>query len=70
MSCEACEKEPVRGAFIRWKNANVEIIACPKHWREIRDELVAPKPDNDMRELRERLEHISDTIRKLRKKYE
>ena len=39
MSCEKCDKEPIIGAFYRWKNANVEIIACREHWLEIRKTL-------------------------------
>ena len=39
MSCEKCNNEPIRGAYYRWKNANVEIIACEEHWREIREVL-------------------------------
>lgn len=39
MSCSECENNPVRGAFYRWKNANVEIIACKQHWLEIREVL-------------------------------
>ena len=40
MSCSSCEDEPITGAFLRWHNANVEIIACKKHWLEIRDALM------------------------------
>lgn len=39
MSCENCEEQPIRGAYYRWKNANVEIVACEKHWKEIREAL-------------------------------
>ena len=39
MSCKKCEEEPIRGAFYRWKIANVEIIACKEHWLEIREAL-------------------------------
>ena len=39
MSCNNCEEEPIQGAFYRWKNANVEIVACKEHWIEITDEL-------------------------------
>ena len=37
MSCQKCEEEPMRGAFFRWKNANIEIVACKEHWLEITD---------------------------------
>lgn len=39
MSCENCEDNPIRGAFYRWSRANVEIIACEEHWKQIRDAL-------------------------------
>ena len=39
MSCEACEENPTLGAFYRWKNANIEIIACREHWLEISEAL-------------------------------
>lgn len=39
MSCDACAanaKDPGRGQFFyRWGAANVEIVACPEHVREI-----------------------------------
>lgn len=40
MSCEECEKynEGQNGiAFVRWKNANIGMMGCPKHLREIFD---------------------------------
>ena len=39
MGCTNCEKEPLRGAYFRWKNANIEIIGCEKHLKEIREVL-------------------------------
>lgn len=39
MSCIDCEDKPIRGAYYRWKTANVEIVACEKHWKEIREVL-------------------------------
>lgn len=39
MSCINCDEKPITGAYFRWKNANVEIIACEEHWKEIRDVL-------------------------------
>ena len=39
MSCDKCDNEPLRGAFYRWGTATVEIIACKKHWLEIREVL-------------------------------
>jgi hypothetical protein len=41
MSCKDCEERPLRGAYYRWSNGNVEIVACEKHWREIREVLNA-----------------------------
>ena len=37
MSCEKCDKEPLRGAFLRFENANIEIIACKEHWLKVRE---------------------------------
>ena len=41
MSCENCENKsiPKEGAYYRWKNANIEILACRQHWLEIREAL-------------------------------
>lgn len=39
MSCKKCDDQPITGAFYRWKNANILIIACKEHWLEIRDVL-------------------------------
>jgi len=38
MSCKECKENPI-DTFYRWKNANIEIIACEKHWMEVRDAL-------------------------------
>ncbi len=38
MSCENCEKENGNGegiAYYRWKNANIGMMGCNKHLREI-----------------------------------
>jgi len=35
MSCDACSQDPLRGVFYRWKHANVEIVGCREHLREI-----------------------------------
>jgi len=35
MSCDACSQDPLRGVFYRWKHANVEIVGCRDHVREI-----------------------------------
>ena len=45
MSCEECNNNAIEGAFYRWKNANVEIIACRKHWLEIREALNKAQAD-------------------------
>ena len=39
MSCKDCDNNPLREAYYRWGIANVEIIACRKHWLEIREVL-------------------------------
>lgn len=39
MSCIDCDEHSIHGAYYRWKNANVEIISCKKHWLEIREVL-------------------------------
>lgn len=39
MGCKECSNEPIIGAYYRWKNATIEIIACKKHWLEIREVL-------------------------------
>jgi hypothetical protein len=39
MSCIKCKDEQIRGVYYRWKNANVEIIACREHLLEIRNVL-------------------------------
>jgi hypothetical protein len=44
MSCEECEKAQEDSrlvAYYRWKNANVAMIGCDKHLREIFDALKA-----------------------------
>jgi hypothetical protein len=37
MGCESCEKTEALGmvAYYRWGKANIGIIACPKHAKEI-----------------------------------
>ncbi len=45
MSCEKCDKEPLRGAFLRFKNANIEIIACKEHWLEVREAIMKGQSD-------------------------
>lgn len=37
MSCKKCEEFQDSGmtSYIRWGNANVEVIACEQHLREI-----------------------------------
>lgn len=39
MSCINCDEKPIIGACYRWKNANVEIIACREHWLEVTEVL-------------------------------
>jgi hypothetical protein len=47
MSCIDCEEKPLRGAYYRWKNANVEIIACEKHCKEIMEALNKVQKENE-----------------------
>lgn len=52
MSCHACDafaEDPNRGAFFyRWKHADIEIVACREHAKEVMDALnsaqTAPAP--------------------------
>lgn len=40
MSCEACEETTgERVAWYRWKKANIGLIGCDEHLREIMDKL-------------------------------
>jgi len=39
MSCKNCQSNPLFGAYYRWKTANIEIVACKKHWLEVREAL-------------------------------
>lgn len=39
MSCINCEDDPIRDAYYRWSNADVEIVACREHWLQIREAL-------------------------------
>lgn len=47
MSCEVCEaiiEDTLEEAqpqlmYFRWKNANIAILACPKHAKEVMDVL-------------------------------
>lgn len=54
MSCQKCEEqqEPengeVRLAYYRWKNANIEMVGCNEHLREIFD--VLSKVQKEQRE--------------------
>ena len=34
MSCKTCEENPVT-TYYRWKNANIGLIGCKEHLREI-----------------------------------
>ena len=49
MSCRTCKEEPLRGAYLRWKTANIEIIACREHWLEIRDILMVAQRKQEER---------------------
>lgn len=41
MSCKDCEEAQIQeGSYhFRWKNANIELRGCPKHIKEIMEEL-------------------------------
>ena len=40
MSCPDCEKEDgSRVAYYRWGTANIGLIGCPKHLKEVMDYL-------------------------------
>ena len=42
MACEDCDKETdslERLGFFRWGTANIAIVACPQHMREVMDVL-------------------------------
>lgn len=39
MSCKKCDNEPITGAFYRWRNANIEIVACEEHLKEVSNAL-------------------------------
>lgn len=46
MSCQDCKDSPLHGAFLRVGDpeagyANIEIVACEKHWRWSRERLLA-----------------------------
>ena len=58
MGCKKCENEPILGAYYRWKNATIEIIACKEHWLEIRE--VLNKAQNE----EVRMEGYKDSIQK------
>jgi hypothetical protein len=41
MSCDECDKyqDEMKVAFYRWGRANIGIMACPTHAREVMDAL-------------------------------
>ena len=61
MGCDKCEKEPIRGAFLRWKYATIEIIACKEHWLEIRNVLsLAQRPEVGEQEITRKIIELGD----------
>ena len=57
MSCDRCENNPIRGVYFRWKNANIEIVGCTDHIKEVMDALRAA-----LAELPKTEEALSDMI--------
>ncbi len=53
MSCRDCEQKPLQRAFIRWKNANIEIIGCRQHVKEVMEKI-----NLDVEEMKE--EHLTE----------
>lgn len=49
MSCKECEEYQEKGlvAYYRWKNANIGLIGCPKHIKEILDYLNKRNKEED-----------------------
>ncbi len=45
MSCRACEDDPIQGTYFRWRNANIEIVGCKGHVKEVIDALRAAHAD-------------------------
>jgi len=39
MSCVKCNENPIYGSYYRCNNANVEIVGCKQHVREIMEAL-------------------------------
>ena len=52
MSCNECDDNPIRGAYLRFGNekigwAAIEIVACEKHWKAAREKLLSePEPSH------------------------
>ncbi len=49
MSCDDCNDLPIHGAYLRFGNSeigygNVEVVACAKHWKAVRDVLCRAEP--------------------------
>jgi hypothetical protein len=42
MSCQDCEECQEQGikSYYRWRNANIEIVACPQHLMEVFEALL------------------------------
>jgi len=39
MSCKECDENPITGAYYRWRNANIEIVGCRQHVKEVMETL-------------------------------
>jgi len=55
MSCIDCEEKSIHGPYYRWKNATIEIVACEKHWKEIREVLNKAQSEDNKISLKEEI---------------
>lgn len=54
MSCRECDENQLNGAFYRWKNANIEIVGCEEHIKEVMNALsVFQLYDEKLKQLQE-----------------
>ena len=65
MSCSKCEKEPIKGAYYRWRNANIEIVACKRHWFEIREVLNEAQRTDDTQETDNPHDNLINDVKNL-----
>ena len=66
MSCDKCEREPARGVFVRVGNANVEVVACMEHCRQVIEKLRgASQSAQEIAELKAAIVGLRDALRKM-----